>query len=416
MNNSTNFRVLFYLRSGRMDTDSNAPIYARVTVNGKRADFSIQRSINVQRWDNEGHVKGNKEDARTINAFIDTVRNKLYDHHKTLVDHNKLVTAEIIRNLYFGKEEKKMTLIELINYHNELMKQKEGIDYASGTVIRYNTILKNVEEFLAYKYRTPDILLSELNYKFVTDFEHYLKTVRKCNHNSTLKYLRNLRKVVNVALNNDWLVKDPFARFKGSVQEVEREILNEVELKTVEEKHFDIPRLELVKDIFVFSCYTGLAYIDVAKLTPANIILGIDGKKWLYTHRTKTDAKTHLPLLPPALAIVEKYKDHPECKIRGTVLPVLSNQKLNSYLKEIADTCKIKKNLTFHIARHTFATTVTLSNGVPMETVSKMLAHKSIRTTQIYAKVIEKKVGEDMATLEQRLFKANDSQIVSGVA
>lgn len=209
--------------------------------------------------------------------------------------------------------------------------------------------------------------------------------------------------MVNLALKNEWLERDPFAKFKKTFTKTNRECLTEMELKTVELKEFKIERLSFVKDLFVFSCYTGLAYIDVMQLTPGSITFGIDGDMWLFTNRQKTDTNVKIPLLPKALEIIEKYKEHPKAQADETLFPIISNQKLNSYLKEIADLCGITKNLTFHLARHTFATTVTLTNGVPIETVSKLLGHSSIRTTQIYAKVVERKVSEDMKLLKEKM-------------
>jgi site-specific recombinase XerD len=186
-------------------------------------------------------------------------------------------------------------------------------------------------------------------------------------------------------------------------EKVEREFLTQEELTSIIKKSFTIERLQIVKDMFLFSCYTGLSYIDAMSLTRANIIKGIDGGKWLLTNRHKTDTVVRLPLLPQASSLIERYRDHPKAVHLGTLFPVISNQKMNSYLKEIADVCGITKPMTFHIARHTFATTVTLSNGVPIESVSKMLGHTSIRTTQIYAKVVESKLSEDMKSLEKRM-------------
>lgn len=214
-----------------------------------------------------------------------------------------------------------------------------------------------------------------------------------------MKYLTNFRKIINLAVVNEWVDRDPFAKFKGSKQEVKRDFLIEEELDRISQKSFAAQRLNLVKDTFLFCCYTGLAYVDVAKLSASNISTGIDGEQWLFVDRQKTGSSSHVPLLPPALAIIAKYRDHPEAVNKGLLLPVISNQKLNAYLKEIADICGINKHLTFHVARHTFATTVTLTNGIPIESVSSMLGHKSIKTTQIYAKVVQKKVSEDMKIL-----------------
>ncbi len=212
---------------------------------------------------------------------------------------------------------------------------------------------------------------------------------------------------MKIAVKNEWLEKDPFENFKVTLKQVDREFLTEDELLKIESKEFYLPRLAQVRDIFVFSCYTGLAYIDVAKLTSDNIRKGIDGELWINIHRHKTDTPSNIPLLPKAVEIIEKYKDNAAVVNKAGILPMLSNQKLNSYLKEIDDLCGIQKNLTFHLARHTFATTVTLTNGVPIESVSSMLGHTSIKTTQIYAKVVQKKVSEDMKALKLKLTKVS---------
>jgi site-specific recombinase XerD len=217
-----------------------------------------------------------------------------------------------------------------------------------------------------------------------------------------MKYISNLKKIVNGCFRKGWLTKDPFSGFKMAKQEIEREALTDQELQKINSKTFPTDRLNFVKDIFLFSCYTGLAYADVKKLRRTEIASGIDGNYWIFTNRQKTDTQSRIPLLPPAQAIVEKYKDSPTCSDSGHVLPVLSNQKMNAYLKEIADVCGITKNLTFHIARHTFATTVTLSNGAPIESVSKMLGHRNLKTTQHYAKVLDRKVSDETRLLREK--------------
>ena len=206
------------------------------------------------------------------------------------------------------------------------------------------------------------------------------------------------------------LDKNPFVNYKAKVKEVERAYLVQEEIQAIVDKEFATERLNQVKDIFLFSCFTGLAYIDVKQLTRSNIGLGIDGGKWIFTNRQKTDTRSNISLLPIAEEILDKYKQHPQCLNEGKLLPVLSNQKMNSYLKEIADLCEINKELTFHIARHTFATTVTLTNGVPIESVSKMLGHKNLRTTQHYAKILDRKVSDDMKVLRTKiLFKESEN-------
>ncbi|MFI4919995.1 MAG: site-specific integrase, partial [Legionellales bacterium] len=386
--------------------DGEAPIYVRITVDGQRAMFSLNRHIHPDKWSSEaGKAKGIKEDIKELNSYIDTVRNKIKEHQRDLLDHDKLITAENLKNAFLGLHVKKYTLLQLFEHHNKEMGEKVGKDFSKNTMTRYDTTLMHIKNFLNEKYAKSDIFLSELEYKFITDLEHWFKTVRKCNHNSTLKYIRNFRKIINIAVSNDWLVKDPFMKYKSKLEETERDFLSADELQTIEKKKFAIARLDEVRDVFVFACYTGLAYVDLVNLTSDNIKNGIDKQTWLFTHRTKTKIKSNIPLLPPALAIIEKYKNHPEARRAGTLFPPKSNQRLNSYLKEVADLCEITKNLTFHVARHTFATTVTLTNGVPIESVSAMLGHNSIRTTQIYAKVVERKVSDDMAKLKGKLFK-----------
>ncbi len=218
-----------------------------------------------------------------------------------------------------------------------------------------------------------------------------------------MKHIQRIRKVVNDALEKNWIDKDPFLGYKGKQDKTHRTFLTKEELKAMEQTLMSLERLEKVKDIFIFSCYTGLAYIDIEKLTTENIVVGIDGQKWIYTFRTKTGNKSNIPLLPAAIAIIEKYQNYPESISKQKLLPTITNIKTNAYLKEIADLCGIKKHLTFHMARHTFATTITLNNGVPIETVSKMLGHSKITTTQIYAKVLENKVSDDMLNLKRKL-------------
>jgi site-specific recombinase XerD len=239
------------------------------------------------------------------------------------------------------------------------------------------------------------------------EYEFYLRSVRKCNNNTAVKYVKNFHKIINQCLSNGWLNKDPFVNYKAKVKEVVREFLSEADIESMINKEFVSERLDLVRDIFVFSCFTGLAYIDVKQLTKTHISLGIDGDNWIFTTRQKTDTASKIPLLPIAQQIVDKYENHPVCLNENRLLPILSNQKMNAYLKEIADVCGINKDLTFHIARHTFATTVTLTNEVPIESVSKMLGHKNLRTTQHYAKVPDHKISNDMMILKEKFKNTN---------
>lgn len=283
------------------------------------------------------------------------------------------------------------------------MEKLVGKEFVLGTLGRYRTCISHIQEFLNWKLKVSDIDVKKNNYTFLNDFEFFLRTEKSCNNNSAVKYIKNFGKIIRSCLANGWMEKDPFLNYHSNFDEVTRVFLNEQELEKLFNKDFKNERLSQVRYIFLFSCYTGLAYIDTQKLTKNHINIGLDGNKWIYAVRQKTKTTSNIPVHPQAEDIIKKYVNHPTCINTGKLLPVLSNQKMNAYLKEIADLCGINKELTYHIARHTFATTVTLSNGVPIESVSKMLGHKNIKTTQHYAKILDKKVSEDMVPLKSRI-------------
>ena len=300
-------------------------------------------------------------------------------------------------------------LLKIFQDHNDQVQRLIGQDFAAGTAERYKTAKMHVENYIKLEYKTDDIPVKNVDHKFITGLEYYLKTERKCGHNTAIKYITNFKKIIRIAFANDWINKDPFFNWKAKLKIVDREFLTQEEMQKMIEKEIHNSRLDQVRDIFIFCCFTGFAYADVKKLSNADIVLGIDGERWIKTKRTKTDTRSNIPILPTAEAILKKYNDHPNIINSDKVLPVLSNQKMNAYLKEIADLCDINKNLTFHLARHTFATTVTLSNGVPIESVSKMLGHKSLKTTQHYAKILDITVSQDMAKLKMKLSDKSDA-------
>jgi site-specific recombinase XerD len=381
MNNS--FKLLFYLKKPRVYKEGPQPIYLRITVAGKRTEMAIQRESNPDIWNKvTGRQQGLKEPTRQLNAYLDSLVSRIYECQNELIRNNVPVTADSIKRRYTGEDEKARMLVAIFEQHNDDLKKLIGKEYSASTIIRYKTSLQHVKEFMQKSYGFNDINIKKLDHAFINDFNFYLRTERKCNNNSAVKYIKNFRKVIRLCLFNGWLDKDPFIQFKAKVKEVERVFLSTEELEVLQNKVFKIERIGQVRDVFVFSCYTGLAYIDTKKLTKNNIVIGIDGNYWINTHRTKTETPSNIPLLPVPMEIIEKYKTHPECINQAALLPVLSNQKMNAYLKEIADLCEINKVLTFHIARHTFATTVTLNNNVPIESVSKMLGHKNLRTTR----------------------------------
>lgn len=371
---NTKLSILFYVKRSKPNPAGQIPIYLRLTVDGVRLEFSVKRYVSPDKWNTlQNKMKGNSEESRSVNTFLDIMKARIYEIQKDLIHEGKVVKAEIIKNILLGIDDRKRMLIPIFKDHNTRMEALIGKEYAKGTLTRYKTCLSHVQEFLKWKYNISDIEITEIDHAFITDFEFFLRTEKSCANNSAVKYIKNFGKIIRICLANKWLTYDPFLCYDSKFIEVQRQFLDEQELFTLANKEFTIERTAMVRDIFLFSCYTGLAYIDTKNLTPQNIGYGIDGNKWIFTNRQKTKTQSNIPLLPQAEEIIEKYKNHPSCVVKGTLLPVLSNQKMNAYLKEIADLCEIKKELTFHIARHTFATTVTLSNGVPIESVSKML-------------------------------------------
>jgi site-specific recombinase XerD len=406
MRSNNTFGIQFIIRLSKGKDDDLATVFARITVNGRRCEISLKKKVNPQHWDDtRGKAKGTNEEVRKLNEHIERVRTIIADGYHQLIQQKKPVNVDAVKALFLGTDQSEMTLLKLAEYHNTEMKDK----LANGTMKNYYTTQRYIVKFLKGRCHRTDISLVELNYKFILDFENYLSKHQPKDHqkplhnNGIMKHMERLCKMVNLAVTLDWIAKDPFAKYKLHFDKVERFYLSKDELGAIEKKKFSVERLQTVKDLFLFSCYTGLAYIDTMNLTPDNIVKGIDGENWLTTSRQKTETDVRIPLLPQAEQLIKKYKDHPKAVNYGTLFPVISNQKMNAYLKEIADLCNINKPITFHIARHTFATTVTLTNGVPIESVSKMLGHTTIRTTQIYAKVVEQKLSEDMRKLRKRM-------------
>jgi len=392
------------MRKPKNYQSGDMPIYLRITVDGQRAEVAVSRKFDPSRWDTHlGRAIGTKADVKALNSYLEGVQGKLHELHCQMTEADANTTAETLKNRFIGKVEKARTLITVFEDHNQKMKSLVGQEFEKSTLQRYETALMHTKDFMQWQHNVSDIPITKINFAFLNDFEYYLRSVRKCANNSAIKYIKNLGKIVRICLGNGWLTVDPYLNYKPKTKAVHRDVLTKEELDRLIKKKFDIERLRVVRDVFVFCCYTGLAYVDVHKLKRSELVKGIDGDLWIYTSRKKTDTLSRIPVLPAALSVIESYNDHPQCIAEDSLLPVMSNQKMNAYLKEIADLCKINKLLTFHIARHTFATTVTLNNGVPIESVAKMMGHTSIKTTQIYAKVMDHKISSDMQLLREKL-------------
>jgi site-specific recombinase XerD len=400
----TTLTLLFSLRKPKNYQSGEMPIYLRITVDGQRTELAVSRKCHPERWDAvTGRAIGSKADSRTLNAYLEDMQFKIYELQRRMSDSDELITAETLKNRFVGKAERERTLLAIFEDHNGKMKSLVGQEFEKSTLQRYETCLMHCKDFMQWQYSISDIPVTKINFAFLNDFEYYLRSVRKCGNNSAIKYIKNLGKIVRICLGNGWLTVDPYLNYKPKQKAVHREVLTKEELERLSKKKFSVGRLNTVRDMFVFCCYTGLAYVDVHKLKRSELVKGVDGDLWIYTSRQKTDTLSRIPVLPTALSIIRTYEDHPQCVVKDTLLPVMSNQKMNAYLKEIADLCNIGKPLTFHIARHTFATTVTLNNGVPIESVAKMMGHTSIKTTQIYAKVMDHKISSDMQLLREKL-------------
>ena len=356
------FSTLFYLKDERRDKNGKAGLYLRITVDGRRTSISLNRKIDPSKWDSRmNKLKGKGYEAEELNRFMATIRHKVNKIQHDLIEEGQPFTVHDIKDKYLGKDAKLKMLIKLFDEHNQQMEKLVGIEFALGTYKRYHTTRSHVADYIKTEYRKNDIPVRDVDLKFIKGFEYFLKVTKECNHNSALKYVNNFKKIVRIAVGNDWISKDPFYNYKVQFKTVEREFLSKEELQALIDKKIEGDRLNVVRDMFVLCCFTGLAYVDIQSLRPDEIYQNEEGGFYIKSKRTKTDTGFTIPLLPTAVAIIKKYKDHPKVVNKDCVIPVLSNQKSNAYLKEIADRCNIKKNLTTHLARHTFATTVTLT-------------------------------------------------------
>ena len=379
------FSILFFIKRTKLLKNGEAPICLRITVNGKRAEVQIKRSVEVNKWNNQKECAiGRDNKTLELNHYLETVRTKILRIHRQLEQDNKPITAEILKCHYYGESETPKMLLEVFKEHNQKCSELIGKDYVRATVMYYERTARYLSEFIKQNHRLSDIPLKDIDYNFIQAFEHFVKTVKNCQKNATVKHLKNFKRIIRIALLNHWIISDPFAEIHFKQTPTNRDFLLEEELQLILRKQFNIPRLETVKDIFIFCCFTGLAFTDVQHLTPEHILCDNKGEYWIRKPREKTTNMCNIPLLEIPLKLIDKYKHHPECERKNIVFPVPSNQRMNSYLKEIADLCGIKKNLSTHVARHSF-TCIALANKVSMESIAKMLGHSNIKTTKIYA-------------------------------
>ncbi len=408
MKTTHTFSVVFWLKKRSTKKDGTIPIYARITVDGIRADVSTKHSVLQSYWSYDtGRVKTKVNGAKSINDYLMEVYQDITQSKKELLEEGRILTAQSVKLRYLGQDVPLRTLKDLLQYH----KDNEVPKLEQGTAKNYGATEKYLLLFIKKKYKSKNVHLAHINYSFVLSFENYLrnckplKASQPLTNNGIMKHMERLKKMTTIAFKLDCIKKDPFAFFRANFNRYDRPFLSIEELNLMEDLSLTDVGLGYVRDVFIFACYTGLSYIDAKQLKPEHIVIGMDGDDWIFTRREKSETFVKIPLLEKAKTIMNKYADKLYGKNEDLLLPVYSNQKCNKYLKILASKCEIDKNLSFsfHCARHTFATSVTLSNGVPIETVSKLLGHKKLSTTQIYARVLEKKICEDISDLKTKL-------------
>lgn len=400
-NMRSTFKILFYLKRNNPKPDGTVPVMGRITIDKTIAQFSLKMTVPPNLWDTKaGRLTGKSTVAVKTNLALDKIRVDINRHYQEVMQADGFATADKVKNAYLGLGVKQDTLLKLFEQHNAEFLKKVGYTRAEGTYARYCTVCKHIREFLSLTYRREDIPLKELSLSFINDFEYYMRHERRCRTNTVWGYMIVLKHIISIARNIGLLPFNPFAGYINSPESVDRGFLTKEELQLMIDARMKNAQYELVRDLFVFSTFTGLSYSDVKNLTKDNLKISFDSHLWIITRRQKTNTDSSIRLLEVPKRIIEKYKGY----IRDNrIFPVPSNSSCNAILKKIAKQCGINKRVTYHQSRHTFSTTITLSQGVPIETVSRMLGHTNIKTTQIYAKITKEKISQDMEVLSHKL-------------
>lgn len=400
-NMRSTFKILFYLKRNNPKPDGTVPVMGRITIDKTIAQFSLKMTVPPSLWDTKaGRLTGKSTVAVKTNLALDKIRVDINRHYQEVMQAGGFATADKVKNAYLGLGVKQNTLLKLFEQHNAEFLKKVGYTRAKGTYARYCTVCKHIREFLSFTYRREDIPLKELSLSFINDFEYYMRHERGCRTNTVWGYMIVLKHIISIARNTGLLPFNPFAGYINSPESVDRGFLTKEELQLMIDARMKNAQYELVRDLFVFSTFTGLSYSDVKNLTKDNLKISFDGHLWIITRRQKTNTDSSIRLLEVPKRIIEKYKGYTR---DNRIFPVPSNSSCNSILKKIAKQCGINKRVTYHVSRHSFSTTITLSQGVPIETVSRMLGHTNIKTTQIYAKITKEKISQDMEILSHKL-------------
>ena len=395
------FKVLFYLKRNAPKKNGLIPVMCRITVNGKISQFSCKLDVEEKTWNIElGRVSGRSTVAQETNRMLDKIRVGINKAYQDICDKDNYVTAEIVRNVFLGMGMNHETLLAVFRQHNEDYEKQVGKIKSLRSYWKYCIVYKHLEEFIKQRYKVSDIALKELAPAFITDFELFLRTEKNHCNNTVWSYMMPFRSIIFMAINNGWLQRDPFYAYSITKEETKRGFLSKEEINLLIKGTFKKPSYTLIRDLFIFCTFTGLSWTDMANLTKENLQTSFDGHLWIKTNRQKTGTESNIRLLDVAKHIIEKYDGMTD---DNKLLPVPCYVNCKNSIKVIAKKCGIEKNVTWHMSRHTYATTVCLSNDVPIETLSKMLGHRSIRTTQIYAKITAEKVSRDMEKLSKQI-------------
>ena len=391
-----------YCIESKKNSKGLAPIRIRVSVNRKAVNLTTGVQIDAIFWDKKkAKVKCKHPKCSQLNKEIKELEDKIQGIWEDLKYRGETISALKIKNILRNESTTRITLLYIIKYHIAYIKERVGTRYSSSTLKQFETLKNKIERFLIKSYSCNDLDIERVNYEFITRFEAFLSTVDENSINTTNKYLKRLKVVINAAIKNEWITSDPFIRYRGKTEPTNRQYLSFEEIKEIEKLDLkENERLDMVRDSFLFMAYTGLAYCDLLRVNKNNIIIGLSGKKFIRIERGKTKQICEIPIFDKTVALIEKYKSNPICINKNVLIPVISNQKTNFYLKEIAEKAKIQKPITCHIGRYCFAT-LSLEMKVPIETVSKVLGHSSIKTTQIYGKITRAKIESDYENMAQ---------------
>ena len=396
------FSTIFYLKRQAARKDGTVPVMGRITVDGTQTQFSCKITIDPKVWDTKsGRAIGRSAAAIEANRMLDNMRVSINKHYREIMDRDNYVTAEKVKNAFLGLEHRCRTLLQVFKQHNEdYEKMYEAGMKAKATLLKYQCVYRHLEEFIYQRYHVRDIALKELTPAFISDFDIFLRTEKNCCTNTVWLYLCPLRTMVSIAISNEWLSRDPFRDYEVKKEQTTRYFLTKDEIRLLMDGKLKNAKQELYRDLFVFCIFTGLSFSDMRNLSEENIRTYFDEHLWISISRQKTGVQSNIRLLDIPKKILEKYRGLRE---DGKIFSVPHYMTCLYGIRAVAKRCGITKHLTWHMSRHTMATEICLTNGVPIETVSSILGHKNITTTQIYAKITKEKLNQDMENLSTRL-------------